>query len=139
MSAPARASAGPNLKRGATWTSQREGRAEVRRMPNLTLAQCATSSSAGLSHCLSLALKYIAFVDAGYRLDTPPGRARLRRALIKPDDSRQPERVIWGRLRLTNAEVLPTAASPTNARPRKRSGFDGVSPYRKLRASVLCN
>ena len=55
---------------------------------------------------------------------------RLRRTLIKPDDSPQPERVIPGSLRLTNTQAVPFAGILANARPQERSGFDGVSPYR---------
>jgi hypothetical protein len=62
----------------------------------------------------------------------PVDEARLGRTLINPDDYRQPKRAIPERLRLTNTEALPIAASFTNARPKERSGLDGVSPYQPV-------
>jgi len=60
----------------------------------------------------------------------PPGRARLRRALIKPEDFRQLKCVILGSVRLTNTEALPGAAVLANARPKEIRAR--VSPcYRK--------
>jgi len=53
------------------------------------------------------------------RLVMPPGRARLRRALIKPEDFRQLKCVILGSVRLTNTEALPGAAVLANARPKE--------------------
>jgi len=49
------------------------------------------------------------------------GRARLRRALIKPSDSRQPESVIPESRRSTNTKAVRIPLL-TNARPKERSG-----------------
>jgi hypothetical protein len=62
---------------------------------------------------------------------------RLRRTLIKPGDSRQLKRVIRGSPRLPNTRAYPIAGFLSNARPKKRSGFDGVSSYRVL-VAVCC-
>jgi hypothetical protein len=50
-------------------------------------------------------------IDARYRWLGPHGRARLRRALINLDDSRQPKRAIPGSRRPTNAKAFPIATS----------------------------